>query len=95
MQRRGPAVAAAFDDAGNPTKAATGFAKSCGVAVADLERLSTDKGEWLVCNVEQKGQAAIELLPGIVDRTLTALPIPKRMRWGDSDVEFVRRETSA
>ncbi len=52
--------------------------------------MSTDKGEWLVCNIEQKGQAAIELLPGIVEKSLSALPIPKRMRWSDSDVEFVR-----
>lgn len=90
VQRRGPAVAAAFDADGKPTKAASGFARSCGVEVSDLERLSTDKGEWLVCNIEQKGMTAAELLPAIVEKSLAALPIPKRMRWGDSDVEFVR-----
>jgi glycyl-tRNA synthetase beta chain len=90
VQRRGPAVKAAFDEAGNPTKAASGFARSCGVEVSNLERLSTDKGEWLVCNVEQKGKAATELVPGIVEKALAGLPIPKRMRWGDREVEFVR-----
>ncbi len=90
VQKRGPAVAAAFDDSGNPTKAAQGFARSVGAEVAELERMQTDKGEWLVCNVEQKGQSAEVLLPAIVEKSLAALPIPKRMRWGDSDVEFVR-----
>ena len=90
VQKRGPAVAAAFDDSGNATKAAQGFARSVGVEVENLERMKTDKGEWLVCNVEQKGQSAEQLLPGIVEKSLAALPIPKRMRWGDSDVEFVR-----
>lgn len=90
LQKRGPAVAAAFDENGNPSKAAMGFARSCGVEIADLERLKTDKGEWLVCNIEQVGLASAELLPDIVSATLAALPIPKRMRWGDSSVEFVR-----
>jgi glycyl-tRNA synthetase beta chain len=90
VQKRGPAVAAAFDDDGNPTKAALGFARSSGVEIADLERLKTDKGEWLVCNIEQTGQAAAQLLPAIVEKSLATLPIPKRMRWGSRDVEFVR-----
>lgn len=90
IQKRGPAVKAAFDADGNPSKAAMGFARSCGVEVADLERLETDKGEWLVCNIEQKGAATADLLAGIVSASLAALPIPKRMRWGDRDVEFVR-----
>ncbi len=90
IQKRGPAVAAAFDSDGNPSKAASGFAKSVGAEVADLERLSTDKGEWLVCNIEQKGADTAELLPGIVAASVSALPIPKRMRWGDHDVDFVR-----
>ena len=55
IQRRGPAVSAAFDADGNSTKAAQGFAKSCGVTVEQLDRLKTDKGEWLVTNIEEKG----------------------------------------
>lgn len=90
IQKRGPAVAAAFDADGNPSKAASGFAKSCGVEVADLDRMKTDKGEWLVVNLDQKGADTKDLLPEIVGASLTALPIPKRMRWSDRDVEFVR-----
>ena len=89
IQRRGPAVAAAYKD-GQPTQAALGFAKSCGVELADLEEITTDKGAWLSVNIEQKGAAVVDLLPDIVAKSLTTLPVPKRMRWGDSDIEFVR-----
>jgi glycyl-tRNA synthetase beta chain len=90
VQKRGPAVSAAFDADGRPTKAAEGFARSCGTDVASLGRLKTEKGEWLVFETVEKGQAAAELLPQIADRTLNRLPIPKRMRWGDSEAQFVR-----
>ncbi|MDP6183737.1 MAG: glycine--tRNA ligase subunit beta, partial [Gammaproteobacteria bacterium] len=90
IERRGPAVAAAFDNDNKPTKAAVGFAKSYGVAVETLGRIKTDKGEWLGYNAEIAGQEAKALLPDIVDRALAALPIPKPMRWGNSSVEFVR-----
>jgi glycyl-tRNA synthetase beta chain len=90
MERRGPAVQAGFDADGNPTKAAEGFARSCGTTVDQLQRLTTDKGEWLVFTIKHAGQAAAELLPGIAEHALHKLPIPKRMRWGESDVQFVR-----
>jgi len=90
VERRGPALAAAYGPDGQPTKAAEGFARSCGVTVADLLRLDTDKGAWLVYRVIEEGRPVAELLPGIAEQALAALPIPKRMRWGDSDVEFVR-----
>ncbi|RTZ67036.1 MAG: glycine--tRNA ligase subunit beta [Aquificaceae bacterium] len=90
VERRGPAIKAAFDDEGNPSRAAQGFAGSCGVDVADLERMQTDKGEWLVFKKEVKGKATQELVADIVSKSLSALPIPKRMRWGASDIEFVR-----
>ena len=89
-ERRGPAVAAAFDADGNPTQAANGFARSCGVEVGQLEKLETDKGQWLVFREAKKGKPTDELVPGIVETSLNALPIPKRMRWGDLDTEFVR-----
>ncbi len=89
-QRRGPALQAAFDDEGCPTKAAEGFAKSCGTTVDKLERLETDKGAWLAFTVKQAGQSTAQLIPDIVQQSLNQLPIPKRMRWGSSDVEFVR-----
>ncbi|BAN68004.1 glycine--tRNA ligase subunit beta [endosymbiont of unidentified scaly snail isolate Monju] len=90
VERRGPAVKAAFDAEGRPTKAAEGFARSCGTTVDQLERLETDKGEWLVFRSHQPGQPAAELLPAIAERALERLPIPKRMRWGDSEAQFVR-----
>ena len=88
--RRGPAIAAAFDSDGNPTKPAQGFARSCGVSVADLDRLETDKGTWLVWHSTESGRPAAEILPGLIEKALKALPVSKRMRWGSSSVEFVR-----
>lgn len=90
VERKGPAKKAAFDADGNPTKALQGFARGCGADVADLSEMETDKGTWMVYYLEQKGQAAADLLPEIVNQALAKLPIPKRMRWGSSDVEFVR-----
>lgn len=89
-ERRGPALAAAFDSDGNPSKAAQGFARSCGVEVDALEKLETDKGAWLVFRAPQRGRTVHELLPGIVSDALAALPIPRRMRWGAMDEAFVR-----
>jgi glycyl-tRNA synthetase beta chain len=90
MERRGPAIQAAFDTSGNPTKAAEGFARSCQTTVDQLGRLKTDKGEWLTYHVQTKGKLAKELLPEIANQALNKLPIPKRMRWGDSEAQFVR-----
>jgi len=88
--KRGPAVKAAYDKDGKPSKAAFGFAKSCKVDFDQLETLKTDKGEWLSFNLHEKGQTIQELIPAVVESALDKLPIPKRMRWGDSKVSFVR-----
>jgi len=89
--RRGPALTAAFGDDGCPTKAAEGFARSCDVSSVDeLDRLETDKGAWLSYTVQEIGKTTGELVPAIVQKSLDALPIPKRMRWGAGDAEFVR-----
>jgi len=90
IERKGPAVKAAFDQDGNPTKAAEGFARSCGVAVSELEQIDTPKGAWLIFHQNQPGQQTETLLPAMVEQALARLPIPKRMRWGDGDAEFVR-----
>lgn len=90
IQRRGPAIQAAYDADGNPTKAAEGFAKSCGIELSQAQTLKTDKGEWLYFEATKPGLAAAELLPKIFEESLAALPIPKRMRWGSGDAEFVR-----
>ncbi|MER2528685.1 MAG: glycine--tRNA ligase subunit beta [Candidatus Competibacter denitrificans] len=90
LERRGPALSTAFGPDGQPTKAAEGFARSCGVGVADLQRVETDKGAWLIHVSTEAGAPTANLIPGIVEAALAGLPIPKRMRWGDRDEEFVR-----
>jgi len=90
VEKRGPAVQAAFGEDGCPSKAAEGFAKGCGVKVEELETMETDKGSWLVFRQMQKGQPTSALIGDIISQSLSRLPIPKRMRWGSSDVEFVR-----
>jgi glycyl-tRNA synthetase beta chain len=87
---RGPPVKVAFDQNGQATRAAQAFAEKNGVSVEDLGREQTDKGEWLMYRGLEQGKPAAQLLPGIVQASLDALPIPKRMRWGDGDAEFVR-----
>jgi glycyl-tRNA synthetase beta chain len=90
QQRRGPAVAAAFDGDGKPTRATEGFAKSCGIAVDQLGKLETEKGSWLVFDTLVKGKQTQELIPDMIKMALKRLPIAKRMRWGSNDFEFVR-----
>jgi glycyl-tRNA synthetase beta chain len=90
IKRQGPAVANAFDAAGQPTRAAAGFAASCGVSVEQLQQVDGPKGRVLMFVGTKKGEPTASLLPGIVKASLDALPIAKRMRWGASEHEFVR-----
>ncbi|AAU38563.1 glycine--tRNA ligase subunit beta [[Mannheimia] succiniciproducens] len=90
IEKRGPAVSAAFDAEGKPTKAAEGWARGCGITVEQAERLATDKGEWLVHRATIEGQPTKNLMLDIVTRSLANLPIPKMMRWGDKTEQFVR-----
>ncbi len=90
IERQGPAVQAAFDSDGNPTKAAQGFAASLGLTVDQLGRQDTGKGERLVAQITEKGNSAAELIPAFFTQTIQKLPIPKRMRWGKRKVQFVR-----
>ncbi len=90
VEKRGPAVNVAFDDDGQPTKAAQGWARGNGIKVEDAERLKTDKGEWLLYKAEVKGKALSAVLVDIVNQAIKKLPIPKPMRWGSSSVQFIR-----
>jgi glycyl-tRNA synthetase beta chain len=90
VERKGPNLKAAYDADGNPTRAVMGFARSCGVEVGDLQQQETDKGVWLVFKATEKGQVLSDLLADIVNQSLARLPIPKRMRWGNKNEEFVR-----
>jgi glycyl-tRNA synthetase beta chain len=87
---KGPPVSVAFDDDGNVTAAGAAFAKKCGVDVSALGRSKTEKGEWLSYEALEGGSSSATLMSGLVERSLASLPIPRRMRWGDSNVEFVR-----
>jgi len=88
--RKGPAVQAAFDAQGRPTKAVLGFAHSCGVEVQALQQEETPKGAWLMFRQVRPGRSASELILDMTAKALETLPISKRMRWGEGDDEFVR-----
>jgi glycyl-tRNA synthetase beta chain len=90
VEKRGPAIQAAFAPDGSPSKAALGFATSCGTTFDQLERLKTDKGEWLSYTQAVKGQNTEELIADIIRASIANLPIAKRMRWGSFTTEFVR-----
>ena len=90
IERRGPAENAAFQPDGSPSKALAGFLRGCGATVEQLIKLETDKGVWVAVRQNVKGQPTADLLPDILRQALAALPIAKRMRWGDGAAEFVR-----
>ncbi|CCQ10691.1 Glycyl-tRNA synthetase beta chain [Pseudoalteromonas luteoviolacea B = ATCC 29581] len=90
VEKRGPAVSAAFDADGNATKAAQGWARGCGIEVAEAERLETDKGAWLLHRAKVEGQKTSDLLADAVNKALAKLPIPKPMRWGAHKTQFIR-----
>lgn len=89
-QKRGPAVKAAYDSEGKPTRAAEGFAKGLGIDVSELMTIETDKGDYIGYELTVQGQETTELLPNIFQNALDNLPIAKRMRSGASREEFVR-----
>ncbi len=90
VERRGPALQAAYQPDGTPTRATEGFAKSCHAGLDQLSVVRTDKGEWLCFKRFIKGVAAEQLIPDILRQSLAALPVPKRMRWGTGSAEFAR-----
>jgi glycyl-tRNA synthetase beta chain len=90
VERRGPPLTNAFDAQGAATQAATAFAKSCGVAVGELSKLTTEKGAWLQFRGTERGAATTALLKDLLTQAIAALPIAKRMRWGGHSAEFVR-----
>ncbi|MBV7388420.1 glycine--tRNA ligase subunit beta [Pasteurellaceae bacterium TAE3-ERU1] len=90
IEKRGPAIAAAFDADGKPTKAALGWARGCGIEIDQAERLKTDKGEWLLYRTVEEGKQTKALLADMVANALAKLPIPKPMRWGNKTVQFIR-----
>ncbi|WP_162062249.1 glycine--tRNA ligase subunit beta [Vibrio taketomensis] len=90
VEKRGPAVSAAFDAEGNATKAAQGWARGCGITVDQAERMVTDKGEWLLFKQEVKGQPTSDIVVELAAKALAGLPIAKPMRWGNKTTQFIR-----
>ena len=90
LERRGPPLKSAFDASGAATQAALAFAKSCGVEVAALAQVTTDKGAWLQFRGIEHGASTETLLPQMINQAVAELPIARRMRWGTRTVEFVR-----
>jgi glycyl-tRNA synthetase beta chain len=90
VERKGPAVASGVDAAGKPTKALDGFLRSAGVAFEQLAKTHDGKAEYFVARIEKKGEPLANHLAGFVSTALKKLPIPKVMRWGDTDHQFVR-----
>lgn len=90
QERKGPALKSAFDAAGQPTVACIGFARSCGVEPRELITIEERQGEWVGFRESVPGKTVFELVPAVVEAALSALPIAKRMRWGDRSIAFVR-----
>ncbi|KGK09898.1 glycine--tRNA ligase subunit beta [Vibrio navarrensis] len=90
VEKRGPAIAVAFDADGQPTKAAEGWARGNGITVEQADRLKTDQGEWLLYKQEVKGQQAKAVVVELAAKALANLPIAKPMRWGDKETQFIR-----
>ncbi|RUO35912.1 glycine--tRNA ligase subunit beta [Aliidiomarina sanyensis] len=90
VEKRGPAVQAAFDADGKPTKAALGWARGLGIDISEAQRLSTDKGEWLLHEAKVPGKSLTDLLQGMLDASVKQIPVPKAMRWGSGDYQFIR-----
>ncbi|WP_158132870.1 glycine--tRNA ligase subunit beta [Vibrio navarrensis] len=90
VEKRGPAIAVAFDADGQPTKAAQGWARGNGITVEQADRLKTDQGEWLLYKQEVKGQEAKAVVVELAAKALANLPIAKPMRWGDKETQFIR-----
>ncbi len=90
IERRGPAVAAAFAPDGTPTRATLGFARSCNADVKDLVRLSTERGEFLGYRERRAGLPLKGVIEGLLHEVIKALPTGRRMRWGAGETEFIR-----
>lgn len=87
---RGPSVKIAFDDEGNPTKAALGFARGKGVAPEDLERREEDGVEYIYATRHVDAQRAVDLLPEVLQGVIEAISWPKSCRWGRTREVFTR-----
>ncbi|MFN0318112.1 MAG: glycine--tRNA ligase subunit beta [Burkholderiales bacterium] len=90
VERKGPALSSGMGADGKPTPALLGFARSCGVAVEQLARMNDGKAEYFAFRSTKAGEALSAHLSAIVQQAIKELPIPKMMRWGNREDQFVR-----
>lgn len=90
VEKKGPSVKAAFNPDGTPSNVGLKWAQSNGITIDQADRISTQKGEWLVYRTVEQGARTESLIPGFVQDALSKLPVPKLMHWGSSNVLFVR-----
>ena len=90
LERKGPAEQAAFDENGQPTRAAQGFARSVGLDVDQLDRIENEQGRWLYAEVKQEGQALTAVLQDVLDKAVRSLASARSMRWSDRSDRFLR-----
>ena len=90
IEKMGPAKRVSYDDAGNPTKAALGFAKGQGIDISEVEIISTDKGEYICSRKKMIGEETKEILPGLLSRFILGLSFQKSMRWMNLSIRFAR-----
>ena len=90
IEKLGPAKKAAFDEKGNPSKAALGFARGQGLDISQLETVTTEKGEYLASRKTIIGEATASLLPEILTKLAISIPFRKTMRWADYELRFPR-----
>ncbi len=86
----GPPVNVAYDENGNPTKAAEAFAKTHNIAIENLQRKDKGKGTYIVTIIKEIAKKTPEVLPEILSKLILSLNFPKNMRWGNGDLRFVR-----
>lgn len=90
VKARGPSTKVAYDAEGNPTKALQGFARGQGVDIADIIQEDVNGTPYVFANRVERGQAAAEVLPGLLMAWIKSLSFPKPMRWGQGDMRFAR-----
>ncbi len=90
LEKLGPAKRVSFDEQGNPTKAALGFARGQGIDISQVETMVTDKGEYIVARKKIKGEETKALLPEILKKFILSIPFQKSMRWMNLEIRFAR-----
>jgi glycyl-tRNA synthetase beta chain len=90
IEKLGPAKRVSFDEAGNPTKAALGFARGQGIDISEVETISTEKGDYICSRKKILGEETRRILPDILSGFILSIPFQKSMRWMDLSIRFAR-----